>query len=452
MINIIILTVGLIILAAMALLLPRLINPLYLMALYPSLYFAMDVIEVPGFNTIEQFIAVFALFIIVINKGMETKLDNWRGIYELKVLLLLYLIYSAFCILSLSNYDFKGLADFYHSFTLLGKVIIAVATYQCIKTEKDLNIIILGIIIFLIVTILLFLRASQDYGSLFFLRIPDIILAGSFWSKFIIRNPNLMTRATLILMPIVLIYSFYIKGIRAILLQFLCFFTCLVPYFTLSRATAIATTFAVTAILWRMKRKVYAVILIAFVTILTALNPLMQERVTEVLEKGVSTGRRDQTAAASLRGFLQNPLLGSGKRTIVEVMDKYKGPTSLIKGRRFVQSEHNQYLSLLVESGLVGLSLFLIIIIYYIRFVKSFISKMKEDKLVSLLFGSFVGFIGFMITTMSGGTIDENIFWYNMGITLAIIKLISIRQQQEKYALSHTYAGPPQQFRPIITR
>jgi O-antigen ligase len=246
----------------------------------------------------------------------------------------------------------------------------------------------------------------------------------------IFTNPNILTRAVILILPMLFVYSFYIKNKLIFLgIRFLVFLCLLLPIMTISRATTVSLSIIMFVLFWKNNNKILISVLI--IILLIGVNIfVVNNRFVEVLEKGYAVGQRDQTAEISIASIKKNLLLGTGKRTAIENLEKHGGPT-VGKDRRTLH-EHNMYLYLMVESGLIGLLLFLTLIYFYIKYLIDHIKKAKNGMLKNLLFANLLGFLGFMLTTFTGGSINENIFWYQVGIAFGIIKLITISNYYQK--------------------
>lgn len=146
----------------------------------------------------------------------------------------------------------------------------------------------------------------------------------------------------------------------------------------------------------------------------------VHERVVEVVEHGYAVGHRDETAGISLKSFQANPFLGTGIRSAQEFLEKHGGPK--VGMERVTMEEHNLILKVLVENGIIGLSFLLLLFYYYAFYLVENIKKAQNPMIKNLLFGSLVGFCGFLLTNLTGGSPNENIFWYQVGITFSMVK------------------------------
>gem|GEM_PF-5080100 len=174
------------------------------------------------------------------------------------------------------------------------------------------------------------------------------------------------------------------------------------------------------AMFWFMRKRLM-ILLTLPVFIIALMIPAVHDRVQDALERGYAVGQRQETAEISLQVIKDNLFFGLGKRTVLAAMELQYGP---VKGKdRRIIYEHNMVLSMLLEDGIIGFSLFLLLCIIYIYVIMNNIYNLTNPFFHNILVACLLGFLGFMLTTLTGGTIGENIFWYQIGLSMAIIKL-----------------------------
>ncbi len=95
----------------------------------------------------------------------------------------------------------------------------------------------------------------------------------------------------------------------------------------------------------------------------TTLNAFKRDRDVSVADMSRSASLRPILAYIAWHVFVDHPLSGCGYRQYEHVSDNYLAdrstPLQLERGRRYVQ--HNVFLSLLAETGMIGLGLFLLL-------------------------------------------------------------------------------------------
>jgi tetratricopeptide (TPR) repeat protein len=112
-------------------------------------------------------------------------------------------------------------------------------------------------------------------------------------------------------------------------------------------------------------------------------------------------------------------LLGSGPGTFGTIYSKYR----LLLGRE-TQMAHNNYLQVLVETGVVGLLAFLWIWIRFLKRGYKLIITEREDKM--LILGCFSGITGFLIHSF----VDFG--FYVPGITMTVFLFLGLMETREK--------------------
>ena len=116
----------------------------------------------------------------------------------------------------------------------------------------------------------------------------------------------------------------------------------------------------------RLLLAVTAGLLVAMVVVVKweSLNAFKRDRHVSVAEMAQSASLRPVLAYVAWRMFLDRPLLGCGYRQYESVSAHYLGDRStqlnLERARGYVQ--HNGFLSLLTETGMVGLGLFVLLL------------------------------------------------------------------------------------------
>lgn len=384
--------------------------------LFPLAYIFFS-LKTPPFGTIDQFVIVIAAYLIFCKNIVNTENVNIK--FDFKILIL-YFLYCAFSFITILNNPSSELSSIFHTFTILVKPIIAIVVVFAITSFEDLRYCIWSMVLFLIIILLAALYLAYASGNLFFLRY--FVVQGGILQPTVFNNPNVMTRAIILLVPIIYVFSFYLQNkYLAWSLRFLCLLSFLLPIMGISRATMVSMTVVYMAMFWRMRQK-YLILFPIMALIFSLTFSQVHERVVEVVEHGYAVGHREKTAEASIKSIKENPLLGTGIRSGQETLEKHGGPKIGFE-KRITMLEHNIILNVLLENGIIGLILLLSFLFFYAKYLFDNIRKARNTMVKNLLFGSLMGFCGFLLTTLTGGSINENILWYQVGITLTIIKL-----------------------------
>ncbi|MGB9591571.1 MAG: O-antigen ligase family protein [Candidatus Kryptoniota bacterium] len=383
--------------------------------LFPFSYI-FSFLGVAPLGTIDLWCIVFGAFFLFCQRAVKydksSVIDNR--------LIILYFLYCISAILSLWNNPNCELSSIYHAFTIIAKVGISVFVYYAITSVKDLRLCILSLILFNIGIILCVIFLAYSHNSFFFLR-EDSLIRDDIFQYAIISKPNVLNRAVLLTVSIIYVYSFFLKDRIAILgIRFISISCLLLPIMGISRMAMASMMLMMIVIFWKMRRK-FMILTLLIIAIIGFTLPNVQNRFEEVVQRGYSLGHREETAEVSLRNIKQNPLLGLGKRSSIGILERSSAPVTG-KDRRII-FEHNMVLAMLLEDGIIGLTIFLSLLFVYIKFLLDSMRKMKNPMFKYLIFACLMGFIGFMLTTLTGGTINENILWYQVGLSLAIIKL-----------------------------
>ena len=135
-------------------------------------------------------------------------------------------------------------------------------------------------------------------------------------------------------------------------------------------------------------------------------------------DTSISVSRRLELTEASFSMFKDFPLSGVGLNNFTVRLEDYK---FIAGATRFIQPGHNIYLLILSESGLLGLTGFLILISAAFRIVYlSRESLLGKVILVSLLQITFLGLFDHYLLTLEQGLL---IFWILIGVAFSLESL-----------------------------
>jgi hypothetical protein len=381
-------------------------------------------VHIPIFGNMDQAITIAGIYLISLNYTMNNRTNQNPKIIDMGFISLLYMLVVS-SIISAINSPFDYLTALYYVFTTWClKGLIAYFVFKGVTNERDLSLCFISLFITLVVIIIGVAGNMIAFGSLFFLRTDIGEFADSRISYTIFGNANQLSRFILTIMPLLFVYALNLKNkffCRTI--KIICLLCATVPFLGISRAAMLSMTLVMLSLLWRLRERTYILIFL-ICTGFFFTSPLVIERLEQVHELGLELGKRKETADVSLLSIARQPFFGTGMRSIMEIMEKGGGPTmgQDYQGRTRL-SEHNYYLATLVQSGVVGLIILLLLLIKYMVFVYRNIGKTHDNFTNNLLIGSLLALSGIILTTFTGGALDENIIWYQVGLTLAIIKI-----------------------------
>jgi O-antigen ligase len=150
-------------------------------------------------------------------------------------------------------------------------------------------------------------------------------------------------------------------------------------------------------------------------TVTERLDPTKSESIEEYTAGRLKTWRK------GIKLFIQKPIVGHGQRTFTYLLEKQFG---------MHLAAHNQYLNYLVEFGIIGLSLF--IILYY----QLFKLILKQQNMITdlwtqkLCIGYVTGLIGYSISMLAVNMSNPRyIFWFYAAIILRYTQL-QVKEKQ----------------------
>jgi O-antigen ligase len=399
------------------------IYPLSAALLFPFFYIFYN--YSPGFGTIDLLLTTYTLFVVMAKNTVNCNNINQYQIN--KTLVGLFVILFAGAIVSTLNTPFEQHKAIYYTMTkLFSKAAIVYVIVNLINTEYDLQLCLKSMLLFIILALLTTAYFTFKFKNPFFMREGFFTGQGVIYES-VLTHPNMLSRVLILFIPLVYIYSFFFKDrLFFHLVQTVCFCAMFIPLIGMSRAASVGLM-GVMAILMFKKRKIVVMLMIMITLLSVVTSARIEERYAEVLTKGYALGKREVTAAASLESFKEHPFIGTGSRSILERLQKYGGHKFQRGGEIVYEYEHNSYLTALVEFGLLGLGLFIILLFNYIKYIIKIIRYDADPFTRNLLIGAVLGFSGFLITTFTGGDIYDNILWYQVGFTLALVKIASFR-------------------------
>jgi O-antigen ligase len=399
------------------------LNPVWLPVLFPFFYIFYKV--TPGVSTFDMLLVLVGIFALFCRRITTGAAFSQTPEYERKLLFVLA-VYIFASIISLFNSPYSGPLGTYHVIaTLVLRFLIIYVIVNIVQTKKDLLNCLNAMSVFLILTIISYFYFSIKYNSLFFYRNYIFVTSidGTLLDDIILTQPNMISRVLILIIPIVYTYALYLKDKWLSMgLKGLCYIGVGIPFFGLGRATMVGVMFAIGGILLKRKKFVFIILMLAALPLFFSVEQA-QERLDSALQHGYAEGARDRTAQACLESFKKYPWFGTGARSVIYAMEKFGGPTIKREGKTIYKYEHNQYLTLLAEGGVVGLVIFLGLTLLYLIYLYRAISNTRASFYKSLLFAALVAFLGYSLTTFTGGSTMDNIVFYFVGITLAIMRI-----------------------------
>lgn len=189
-------------------------------------------------------------------------------------------------------------------------------------------------------------------------------------------------------------------------------------FLTFSRSCWFATGVVMSAIVFKLNR--WAFLILACLVILTVFfHPYARERVNQSLELSTAFSGRDVLWKIGLDRFMEKPLIGHGIGSFSEIVTSKQRDTLPDKD---VGDWHNQYLQLIVESGIVGLIAFLWVIFEMVRGFMISIRNSQDSNAVhlsqsglALLAGVLI--IGFFDVFLSS-PVGNVCFWCLTGVAV----------------------------------
>lgn len=127
-----------------------------------------------------------------------------------------------------------------------------------------------------------------------------------------------------------------------------------------------------------------------------------------------STTRRLLLARAAWNMFLDQPLIGAGIGNYYYGCRKYE---FIVAGRA-----HSMYLEIMAELGIIGFSLFLMILFFTLQTLKKLI---KQCSLFSLYAkGLYIGLLGFLVAAIFLHAQQEKILWFVIFMAVALENIV----------------------------
>lgn len=249
-----------------------------------------------------------------------------------------------------------------------------------------------------------------------------------------VGDPNFYAQIILTLIPLAVNRFLYEKNlVLKLTALYAMMVMALTVMFTFSRGAALA--FAVVVLLLlayrRLRSGTVAAGLIVFVVVAQFIPALYVDRLFTVVE--VARGSGDVKDEVSLRGraseaivayqmFRDNPLFGVGVGNYPRLYQTYSRPLGL-DPRTEERQAHNLYLEVAAETGLFGLTVFLLILLAIFRGLwraHAIFSRERNDEMAAAVAMFTFGFIGYLTAAMFIHGAYIRYFWLLAGMALAL--------------------------------
>lgn len=258
-------------------------------------------------------------------------------------------------------------------------------------------------------------------GKDFFRSFP---LEGMGWITATLRNLNTFGGFLALVSPVVVFFlikdlpkiSFRLSLYLIILLFLFCLF------FSNSASSWIALSTSYILIIfflkkYKVKYKLWFLTMPLLLIFLVMSQPIFRERITTLPLQISSEGGRFAIWKQFFSEAKKNPILGKGlNTTCTSIIKKYSDSPFFLSGE---DNPHNLYLSLFLETGILGLIAYLWLLFGIYRVLFSLSNDM-------LGYGIFLGITSFLIVNLFDRIWDERIqclFWVIIGLSVAYSKL-----------------------------
>lgn len=229
--------------------------------------------------------------------------------------------------------------------------------------------------------------------------------------------------------------------------------------FTFSRSATVSLVFSLIVFFWiyRLKPAQLIVVLLIGVVLVLYAPATYFERVMSLRDVLPENGYVDLTSDRAIQGrasqsltawvmIREKPLLGVGLNNYTTLYQEYAKSLGLAPSAT-ARSPHNLYLEVAAETGIVGLTVFLLLVGLAFRAILFARTKLQEagmDDFVHMVTGFAIAFGGYLVTAIFAHAAYPRYFYLLLGIAYALPKLIEqlqIDQDDElmrsEYLLPH---------------
>ncbi|MEW5693309.1 MAG: O-antigen ligase family protein [Candidatus Hydrogenedentota bacterium] len=374
----------------------------------------------------------YALFFILISIIIifHKPVINFKDpLIYLVFLLLIYRIIQIF----ISDFKISVIREIVYD---IGMIVFSIYTANYFQNKEIVKNFGVFIILFGLLCIIMgFIRFGfMDFGG--------AILFSSFGNK------NFLGAFVIFIFPVLLMYLLYCINNRRIIKIGIFTFTGIILLYSLFEIESkgaflgfiVSILFFIIFILYTTRAlwlkpsyKIYIFIFVSLFFIYFFTSPMGEKFVKSFGYVGTSAFRID-TYRTTLDMIQENFLKGTGRGTFRIIYPGFR-PIEVLKFEHNINNEtvhtHNEYLEVLVEEGVIGLSLFVSIILLIIYRIFKFHCKNKEVEVIrkGFIFG-FIAYMSHNATCVNFRYIQNNIFfWLILGMALSIFINPGIEQE-----------------------
>jgi len=323
---------------------------------------------------------------------------------------------------ALQSLIFKGLLVFliFKLFTNCNDVVIS------IHFMAALSILAFGWMMYMIITM----------GDILMFRLkPDDELLRSTMSSTIFANPNIASFYGIILYPIMLAMA---MRHRNQLLGYVYFLIAglavLGVLFTFSRSGLVAITIVSIYLLYNFRLNIKVLIVSGLIFIgvyflISNTHYFTENILRAILGQDPSSLARIAVIRTSWKSFLESPILGAGIGNFSLRMEKFYGEFRYL---HFGISAHNDWVNVLVETGILGVIPFVVLTAAYIKLIVG-TSKLliRKSELWWVFIGVSGSLLGAFIDSFFHRAFIHNLLWFVIGLSIFIWKIAVQNQAQE---------------------
>lgn len=246
-----------------------------------------------------------------------------------------------------------------------------------------------------------------------------------------ITNGEIKMMILLILIPLIASKSeFILNKVILILLSLPLLFTF---YLTNARNAVLGVVLGL-AVFGALKNRYFLAAMIIIIGVFLLFAPLpLKERIMSIADVNhPSNHTRFIMWDTGLKMIKDHPLIGIGDVEIKKAYEQYKKPEFHGEGAHM----HNNIVQIAVTSGLMGLSVWLMWMLYlFFRQIKFYFSTKKNELLNTLALSSLCSMIAFQVSGLTEWNFGDAEFavvmWFNLALGFIAYKLISISSTNE---------------------
>ena len=389
--------------------------------------FEQPIINLPGAKPL-HLLVLFVIFIALINYNQSVKMPK-TGFYFTLVLLSFF---SVAIFRSLPNLNLinvwntdkltipRYLLSEYIKPLIYFTPLIIISKF--LKSKQQLNYII-NIIVVAVTILAIFIL------YLYFFKVPDktdVGIISAYYSDVLTLHRNNLATFFILSFPL-LVAKYFIKksplNITFIIISLVSI------GFLYSRGAYFTVLFSFLFYLFISKRKRYLPVLIA---ILITASMFLSQSIIKRASLGFNSGDYDEVSAGRIdfiwipiiKEFFSQPyklILGNGRYAII-------ASQSLRRGRILeVKHPHNMFLEMVIDSGLIGLFVFLYLYFFLIRRLYGGIKDTTDPLLKEYKYALTVSVISFLISGLTDRSLFPNLencfLWSILGITFVLMNI-----------------------------